>query len=389
MERKKTIFERHPFVTLSVTVVFAVIFFDLLLGLVLIPQDYNSFREAHFYYHHGLKPNQEAITRWGPITYKVCTNSLGFRDAAPREVPLETSKRRILFMGDSHTEAVGVSYEESLAGRLNAMLDSSKVEILNAAAVSYSPKLYYLKTKYLIEEVGLKFDELFVFIDISDVQNEIAYEHYEPGAIEGGGRWVALLGKWLRRVSYACYSCHEMKENYRVHQFDKLRGKEQIERLHPEEKAESERLEVNWRLYALFFSHFGEEEILRSPEFHSIGEWYGNNPKFAKWREKGLELCGKNMARLAALCRQHKIPMTIAVHPWPELVKNRELDSLQARFWRDFAREHGAGFVNLFPLFISEEDPEMVMRKYYIPGDVHFNAAGYRRVAEFFIRHIE
>ena len=83
-------------------------------------------------------------------------------------------------MGDSHTEGVGVNFDQTFTGQIISKIDTSQTEILNAAVVGYSPRIYYLKTKYLIEDVGLKFDHLFVFFDMSDLQNEIVYKNFQP-----------------------------------------------------------------------------------------------------------------------------------------------------------------------------------------------------------------
>lgn len=151
---------------------------DILLGIIFINNSTRTFRSNHSFYHHGLVPNQKAVAQWNNIRYPFYTNSLGFRDSIVQEIPLVSHKKRILFMGDSHTEGVGMSFEDTFTGQLLNKIDTSEVEILNAAAVSYSPRIHYLKTKFLLEDMGLKFDELFVFIDISDIQNEIVYEDF-------------------------------------------------------------------------------------------------------------------------------------------------------------------------------------------------------------------
>jgi hypothetical protein len=43
----------------------------------------------------------------------VFTDSLGFKDASRRAVP---DRRRILFIGDSFTEGVGLPYEQTFVG---------------------------------------------------------------------------------------------------------------------------------------------------------------------------------------------------------------------------------------------------------------------------------
>jgi hypothetical protein len=100
---------------------------------------------------------------------QIFTNSLGFKDARVREVPLRSDRKRVLFMGDSFTEALGVAYEESFVGRFAAAFP--QLEVLNGGVSGYAPSVYYAKTKYLIE-MGLQTDEVIVYIDISDIQEE-------------------------------------------------------------------------------------------------------------------------------------------------------------------------------------------------------------------------
>src|SRR5262249_13185665 len=46
-----------------------------------------------------------------------------------------------------------------------------RIEFLNAGVASYSPSIYYKKIKYLLDR-GLKFDEVVLLSDSSDVEDE-------------------------------------------------------------------------------------------------------------------------------------------------------------------------------------------------------------------------
>ena len=81
-------------------------------------------------YHHTLAPNFDGYDNWGDTRFKVYTNSLGFRDAAVREVPAISPVRRVILMGDSFTEGLGVNFEDSFAGMLYAA-GSIKIEKWN------------------------------------------------------------------------------------------------------------------------------------------------------------------------------------------------------------------------------------------------------------------
>jgi hypothetical protein len=57
-------------------------------------------------------------------------------------------------------------YEQTFVGLFAAAFP--QLDILNAAAASYAPTIYYAKAKYLIE-AGLQVNEVIVYIDISDI----------------------------------------------------------------------------------------------------------------------------------------------------------------------------------------------------------------------------
>ena len=78
-----------------------------------------SARVANPAYDHGFAPNFDGYDVWGEVRYRLVTNSLGFKDASTRNVPMKTSARRILLIGDSFAEGIGMAYEDSFAGLLD------------------------------------------------------------------------------------------------------------------------------------------------------------------------------------------------------------------------------------------------------------------------------
>jgi hypothetical protein len=71
-------------------------------------------RIANAIYDHGLAANFDGYDVWGEVRYRLITDSLGFKDASVREVALKSASRRILLIGDSFTEGIGVSIEDSM-----------------------------------------------------------------------------------------------------------------------------------------------------------------------------------------------------------------------------------------------------------------------------------
>ena len=106
-------------------------------------------------FHHELAPNVDTFGAWGWRRYPVHTNGLGFKAAATGEVALRSDHERILFIGDSFTEGIGVAYPDTFVGQVGASLAAEGVEVLNAGVVSYAPSIYWRKTRYLLDDVGL------------------------------------------------------------------------------------------------------------------------------------------------------------------------------------------------------------------------------------------
>jgi hypothetical protein len=307
-------------------------------------------------FHHGLKPNTVSQEeRWGAVQYTVFTNSMGFRDKEIRDVPLQSARYRILFLGDSFALGMGYHYPQTFVGIVADGLASRGVEVLNAASASYSPAIYFKKAEYYLETVGLRFDHLVLAIDVSDVMDEAQCYDIRNGSVESRCDPPAesILGEAWRYF-------HEHTSIHRN----------------------------LVRLYENYLQRFLSDD----PESRRTLEerHYGTNDPRSAWTvdaagrdsvESGIAKARRHMDLLHGLLARHHIELTIVVYPWPDQVIHRDLDSLHVRLWRDWAAEHGVRFIDLFPDFIRDgQDPKQVIAEYYIQGDVHFNEKGYHLV---------
>ncbi|MFN8207696.1 MAG: SGNH/GDSL hydrolase family protein [Bacteroidales bacterium] len=357
-----------------------VIVIDLLTGIFLIPRSYSSFRTLHPVYHHGLLKNKETLAAWGPLVYPFTTNSLGFRDEKVRKVPPTIHNKRILVLGDSHTEAVGINFEDSFFGILSAAARVKNIDMLNGAVVSYSPKIHYLKTKYLLEEAELKFNELWVFLDLSDLQNELAYEAFEPQPETVWWRLSNGTKKFLIAHSFLYSTFFRIADKKRVDAFyESMRAFDEMN----QQKKSDNIIE----LYSTFFKDFNDKDMIRNPAFHGVGLWYSDSATF-DLAEKGIRLGQENMKKLADLCRENQIKLKISVHPWQPQVSAHDTSDYYVNSWRSFCEKENIDFINLFPLFINGENPEIVIKKYYIPNDNHWSEAGHQLVASYLTKYI-
>lgn len=397
--KNKYWFQRNTKKTLFciLTVLFLTV--DLSLGIFFIP-DIEGI--PHHYYHHDLKKNYHGNLRWGPMYYEIYTNSLGFKDSRYGDVTLSSKKYRFLILGDSFGEGIGVPYGKTFVGLVEKKLNLSMYEILNASVKSYSPKLYNLKTRYLIEEIGLHFNELYVFIDISDISDEIFWYRVKPVRKFSPSHMLKVLNSFLFNNFYSYNKLGEKIVRslvgyvYTMKRIIKkvLRYSETVLLNDPlvraqNKKNEFEPLHVNaiqntrkdynkksdkeeYINMHLFKEHFYEDRA----------KWTYDEEIYQKWGEKGLKLAEKNMRELVLLCNQHTVKLTIAVYPWPDQIRRQERESLQVKFWRDFAKKHNIGFIDFFPNFIYSKNSDEIIEKYFIPGDNHWNENGHALIAK-------
>lgn len=327
MPSRQNRFESHPRIT--ITLVLLIVF--VLINVLTRPLIPNSLTVPSPYYHHDFLPLAQTTLTWGNHPYPMSTNSLGFKDRGTRAVSLQSDRYRILFIGDSFTEGLGLAHEKTFVGLIEQEVEASRFDVLNAGVSSYSPRLYYLKVKHLIEEVGLRLDEVRVYIDISDVQDEVIYEDYVPRPLSTGQK----LDHVLTRNVYLYYALRKSTKLFRA------------------------------------YDRFYQER----------GNWTHNTEAFESWGRQGLVLAQENMDKLFRLCSAHGTKMTIAVYPWPVQIEQKDSTAKPVVVWERFAGERDIAFVNYFPHFINETPAEEIMDLYFIKGDRHWNERGHALIA--------
>jgi lysophospholipase L1-like esterase len=335
--------------------------------------DERSFRTESSIYHHDLRPMKSEWAQWGPVRYRVHTNSLGFKDASERRIPLESAERRVILIGDSFTEGLGLPYEQTFAGLIAEALRAQSIEVLNAGVTSYSPTIYARKIRYLMD-AGLDFDEVVVFLDISDIEDEAS--HY---VLDAEGRVVD-------------------------------RSPEATSRFHVMPKADASAFSRFKRFLVAHSLTFrladtvrdrlagpgagGEagttpRSVLEWASAKDRGNWPDDPVLMERYATRGLANASQAMDRLHEDLTAAGRKLTVVVYPWPFQVLASNPDSLQVRYWREWSERRRVAFVDLFPAFVGVADAEKVIADYYIPGDCHFNAAGSRRFADAFLARFQ
>ena len=324
-------------------------------------------RIANPIFHHTFAANFTGYDEWGTFRHRLFTNNLGFKDGEVRDVPLVPATRRVVLIGDSFTEAVGMAFADSFAGMLHAagQARAAKVEFLNAGVSVYSPTLYYKKTKYFLEQ-GLRFDELVVFVDMSDVMDEA--------------------------TGYFC-----VDDDPTYHSFCETHNSDPVFRATTDEPL-AERFPVTDMIRgrtktALLRWKYGTKD--RTLEYSSSDGW-----ALPGWKtgpaafeplgiEGGIVRSLKRMQDLADLLKAHEIPLVVVIFPRPPQIAHNDRSNRQTDMYRDFCARNCKLFINLFPLFFdaASAHPDWQAR-YFIPGDYHFNAEGNRLMFQGLARHL-
>lgn len=369
MKNRSPLFRRYPKITIVCVIVIPVLLCDLLTGILFIPKDLNNFRTYHPFYHHGMIPGKTGNARWGQGNiYPVATNSIGLIDSSMREIQLIPSMKRVVIIGDSFAEGIGVPFEKTFAGIIQKQFTKEGIDVLNASALSYSPKLYFLKIKYLVDNAGLKFNDLFVFMDISDIQDEILYRKFVPHEVNSKELSAVQLVKKLKAFSFFAYS---------------------MDTLYQKEKTDLRRRKYNPDYYPPWLDYFWldnqDTEPYQDPTFvHLRTDWTFDEYFDNRWTRLGIDSAIENMNKLLQLCRSNHIDLFVVVYPWPGQIRRSEMDNRLIALWKSFCTDNKLTFINLFPDFIQNAGlkPEEVCSKYYIPGDVHWNEEGHQVVAK-------
>lgn len=318
-----------------------------------------AFRVKSPIYHHDLKPNEShSRARWGPVEYDMTTNNLGFRDETPRTVELRSDKPRVLLVGDSFVEGLGVGYQNTFFARVRENLKPLGIDVLNSAVASYSPIIHYRKLRYLLEDVKLDFTHVVAFIDMTDIHDELKYQFDSAENVIERPQLSRALG-----LDYLLAFVKGQAAFYRTIILSNLY------RLSPEAFPSGKEL---------YFQING-----------AFGMWTIDPQAMQAYAGKGLERASRHMTKLAALLKDKGISLTVAVFPWPVQIYHRDLDSIQVRLWKEWAQKNNAAFINFFPDFVATgENPYAVIEKYFISGDHHWNDQGHKLIADGVIKQL-
>lgn len=363
------LFKNKTFLTIIALLAFFIIT-DFVLGNIMNRRTINFFRIKHNYYHHGLLKSQASLGAWAGYNYPVYTNNMGFRDTTRRKVNIYPKKKQVLLLGDSHTEGVGVFYENCFPTILNKSVPG--IQFHNASAVSYSPKLHYLRLKYFLDHSEFIPDEIVVMIDLSDIQNEIIYENYIPaeGIISSFNQKAY---EFFHRNSFIYFRTRRMISMWKQQKFS--RESEIFE-----EYVEKSQFRQTFSMYADFFDNFDDQVLVSDPAFHNVGDWMYNE-NYKELYQEGLQLGAENILQIKEITDSLDIKLHVSIHPWSEQIARQDTSDSYVKFWQEVCTTNNIHFINLYPAFIYPKISLMTGGGFFIPNDNHWNELGHRVVA--------
>ena len=336
----------------------------------------NSFRIRDPNIRNTLARNvANGVGLWGKA-YPVRTNSVGFRDAGAREVKKTSDKpMRVLFIGDSFTEGVGLAWEETFVGLFQARFPN--IEVLNAAVAGYSPSMYWKKIERFLDE-GYKVDHVIVYIDISDVQDEALTQfdafgniHDTEFLVDSFARIDDPPGTIQVRLPPGIAATTAFEDfwhaNFRVSRYWGREAVRYLAQYFGGKAAEAPDREVS-RLVRSMWTVAGV----------ALPEGYGDLGVQGAIRKEIWA-----MDELAKILRARGIKFSIGVYPWPDQIAFDVVESRQVVIWRSWCETNECTkFIDSFPDFFAFKDDPNWRKKFYLDKDVHFNATGNRLLAQ-------
>lgn len=302
-------------------------------------------RDAYIYdrnvaWHHEIRPNIETNRLWGQDTYLFKSDALGFRQGeCAANNPAAEKDNTVFVVGDSFTEGLGLPFEQSFAGLLACAYRERGMAARNLGTSIYSPIIYHRKIEAAARRLDIKPREIVLFLDISDIHND-AVDY-----VEIDGRVYSERPTTTRRVK------DFLKHNFAS--FGVL-------------------FELNQRLLV-------QHATPITVQGNELALWTVNKTLYESWGRRGLETASANLDKVVSQCAEWNCRITLVVYPWPDQIATGDRDSMQVRYWKDWSARNGVRFVDAFGSFF-EGPAEEAIRQNYIPGDVHFNAAGSRAI---------
>ena len=199
-----------------------------------------------------------------------------------------------------------------------------------------------------------------VFIDMSDVQNELEYSTWEPTTSDS---LRALWEKYYHKIDHF----FEHRSLVYLHIIRPILFGVTTQRLHD-----------------AFFGVTEKYNTEKENKYHDdIARWSFDDEVYQDWGQKGVAYEVNYIDLLYELCKKNNIKMSIAVYPWPENIKSNDTHSREVSIWQNYVHGKDISFYNFFPTFqATSTSQKYILDNYFIYRDIHWNALGHELIAQ-------
>lgn len=314
-----------------------------------------KFRVKNTFFSHTLENNYKGISYFGDKINEICTNQFGFKSNCK-----DTSTNNFfdyMFVGDSFTEGVGLSYNKTFVGIFDKQYPELK--IANLGVSSYSPIIYYHKLKFFLEK-GLEAKNVIIFLDISDFTDEKFRKECD--------------GKVCNKNKTSETDFRNTQRTFILKKLIKDKFIFTLTFLQYSKKLFCKNILISQCSYVY------DKKFIKS-------NWINNfnlNLKIDKKFNESFNQSIYYLDKAYDLLNKNNISFSIAIYPWPGNILYGEKNLEYRMYFKDYCKYKCKYFIDYFDEFenkISQTDENFVIRHYYIYGDMHFNEKGNQLIA--------
>ena len=324
-------------------------------------------------YKYTFKKNSEFDAKYNNY-YKIYTNDLGFRDSKVKKI--DRTKEYTIVIGDSFVEGVTLLYDETIVGQLSKKVN---LNFLNAGVSSYSSYIYLKKIIKIIDEnPDLLIKDIIVLFDKSDMRDDLEYfnkpKYFENTKIKRANERKNDFYKDLKELNF-----------FRFYKKQTMSGKALDIAFGALEDFLGNLRNMNVMAKntnkSFFDVSYNVAKSIRSIENR---KWLAQLLLDEQWEEKGkksINFAIDNMNELNLFLKKKNINLYIVLYPWSFEIYNKELRERYLSYTTNKLRENKLLQVICYEPFLTGETYQIIYEN-FIYSDVHYNAAGYKKLAK-------
>ena len=241
---------------------------------------------------------------------------------------------------------------------------------------SYSPSIYYKKINFYLDQ-GYKFDQALVFLDLSDIYDELFIKFNENKEIMTFTE--TKKQNIFKKIFYQIGNF--LRENTVIFRFLYIAS----------DKTEIVKNYIKLKIKAsktfdkTFFETKRDDVMFYRMTHIDRGYWTFDQKTFNEI-ELGLKQSEKYLKKLFNLLNKNNIPSTLIIYPWPTQILYG--DKFHQNYWLNFSNENNINFLSLYEVFKSNDNRKFILKN-FIYGDIHWNKKGTELIFKEVIKNID